>query len=340
MQVLKIPSQKCGANIRRVFTFTNQTYKIFTIVFCTFAVRKKSCSLMNVLKAYFLLFVSLISFSVTAQLSLCYNFKKGDTFIIKQDINQTITQKITESNQEILNTTSSTIEFKIKEVHADLYTIEVQFRNLELYMNSNQLGELINVKTCSEEENDPHAKMFKSIIDIPITVQMKKNGDIIAVEGTDKLLNNMLSAAQVEDEFTLEIMKASLERDFGPEALAQNYKQMTYFYPEKLVAVNDTWENTYKGDVTANNVWELTALENEEASIIGRSIISMNIYDSGVLMSLKGSQDIELSADINTGILKKMIIESTAQGVSVVDENEEDKIPTTITSKSVYSIIK
>ena len=53
----------------------------------------------------------------------------------------------------------------------------------------------------------------------------------------------MTEASGLKDEFSLKMMKRSLQKEFGSEALSQSYKQMTYIYPEKRVKIGDSWKN-------------------------------------------------------------------------------------------------
>ncbi|NAS30293.1 hypothetical protein GTQ40_04870 [Flavobacteriaceae bacterium R38] len=315
--------------------------KIFTIVFCTFALRYTSRFLMAVKNTYFLILALFIFTSSSAQFSLCYNLKKNDVFEVKQEATQIISQELsTDENQEITNKIEGVIRFSVKDVQTDQYTIEMQFLDLKLNMSSNSVGNIIDIDAHKVNPEDPQSRIFNGILNFPITFSMKKDGNIISVDGGDALVANMLAAANIEDEFTLELMKTSLKNDFGSEALAESYKQMTYFYPNQMVNVKDTWENNYNGELTACNVWELTAINDDEAHLMAKGTVTMAIENPGVLMSLKGEQQIELTTNTTNGFLKNMVINSTAKGNSKVEQLGEASIPTTIKSKITYNLIK
>ena len=186
---------------------------------------------------------------------------------------------------------------------------------------------------------NPQSKMFNGILDFPITFTMKKNGDIVSVKGGEDLVEHMLASADIDDDFTLDLMKTSLEKDYSSSALAENYKQMTFFYPNKSLNVNDEWKNSYHGDLSVFNIWKLTAFTTNEATLTADGRVNMLIQDPGILMSLQGSQKIKLIVNRNNGFLKKMIVEGMANGNSTMDEIGESDIPTIIKSKITYNLI-
>jgi len=289
----------------------------------------------------FLAVLFLIYSNSNAQVSLCYNLEKNEVFEVKQYATQIISQEIPgEERQEIINDIEGTIQFSVKEVMTDSYVLEMRFLDLKLAMSSNLAGTILDIDANKVNQNDPQSKIFNGILNFPIIISMKKDGNILSVKGGEALIDNMLTTANIKDEFTLELMKTSLENDFGSKALADTYKQMTYFYPNKMVKVNDTWENNYSGELTASNVWELLSIKNNEAKILAEGTVFMDIENPGILMSLKGMQEIELTTNMTNGFLKKMVINSIANGSSKVEELGDTAIPTTIKSKITYNLIK
>ncbi len=291
-------------------------------------------------RALLLILVSFTFWNTNAQVSLRYDLKKNDSFAVKHQAIQVISQDIIDNEQVITNTINGIILFTVKDIKPNRYVIEMKFTDLKLMVNSNVVGELINIDAKKIDEENPQSKIFNGILDFPIIFNMEKNGDIISVDGGDELIENMLASASIDDAFMMELMKTSLQKDYSSKALADSYKQMTYFYPKKEVAVNDTWENHYSGELSAKNTWKLNAISNGEASITANGSINMNLEDSGAIISLSGTQKIQLVTNISNGFLKEMIIESSAKGNSIIAQLEDTDIPTMITSKITYNLIK
>lgn len=322
------------------FYFDKPKYKNIYNCFLYLCIPKGILLFMNIRGASFLIFALFNFMCGSAQVSLCYDLQKNDIFTVKQNAVQVISQNTEADIQEITNNIAGVIQFTVTDVKTNFYVIEMKFIDLKLTINSNIIGELMNVDAKVIDENNPQSKLFNGILNFPITFHMKKDGDIILVDGGDDLIENMLASASTEDEFTLELMKTSLERDFGSNALAENYKQMTYFYPENEVALNSSWENSYSGELTAYNVWKLKSLNNNEAFITADGVIKMNINDPGITMSLEGNQKIKLTTNFSNGFLKELIIESSAKGNSIIQQTGDTLIPTTITSKITFNLIK
>ncbi len=119
---------------------------------------------------------------------------------------------------------------------------------------------------------------------------LSKNGDILEVSGGDSLVAKMSGASGIADEFTLNMMKKSLEKEFGSEALSNSYEQMTFIYPSKPVRVGDSWKNEYHGKLSARNSWQLEAVSDTSATIKGEAEITMDISEPVSTMKLDVSQ--------------------------------------------------
>ncbi|NER11989.1 hypothetical protein GWK08_00920 [Leptobacterium flavescens] len=294
---------------------------------------------MNIQKIYFFLLAGLLFLQGNAQVSLCYKLKKNDVFKVQQHSMQVITQEILGNKQEVTNNIVGTMNFTVKEVLDDSYEIEMVFLDLKLSMRSSELGEMVKIDATASNE-DPQAKVFNGLINYPITIKMKTNGDILSVENSDSLIENMLTSADIKDEFIRELMKTSLEKEYGSKALSESYKQMTFFYPDKEVKVNDRWENTYTGQLSANSTWKLHSVDSIEAVITGKAKVKMNLEEPDVSMVLEGTQETKLITNLKNGFLKEMVVEAFAKGSSKISQIGDKDIPTTIKSKITYNLIK
>jgi hypothetical protein len=276
---------------------------------------------------------------VYAQTTLQYHLKKGDVFKVKQDAEQIITQELDGATHEITNHINGILEFKVLGELNNGYEVALTFKDLNLKMTSSIQGELMNVKAKEVNDEDMQSKVFNTILNNPVKMVLAKTGDILKVQGGDSLVSKMARASGLEDEFSINMMKKSLENEFGSEALSNSYKQMTFIYPDKKVNVDDKWENVYNGKLKTTNVWTLKSIEDNKAKISGKAAVLMDVTDANTVMKLSGTQTTTLTADINTGFIINMLVEGISTGISTMTQMGGQEIPTTIKSKITYQLI-
>ncbi|CAM4355043.1 DUF6263 domain-containing protein [Zobellia roscoffensis] len=286
-----------------------------------------------------ILFIVLSSTVSLAQTQLEYKLKKNAIFTVKQNAEQIITQELDGASHILTNKIDGVLEFKVLEVRDTTYMIALKFKDLNLNMTSSIQGELMDVHAQEVNENDMQSQIFNSLLNRPVNIILAKTGDILEVKGGDSLVVKMAEASGLEDEFSLNMMKKSLQKEFGSEALSNSYKQMTFIYPAKKVKVADTWTNTYSGKLQANNIWTLKTITANTANITGTAEVTMNVTEAATTMKLKGTQQTNIITNTVTGFIKKMTVEGVSKGSSTMTQMGDQEIPTTIQSSITYELI-
>jgi hypothetical protein len=189
-------------------------------------------------------------------------------------------------------------------------------------------------------EGDAQSKVFHSLLEHPVHMVLAKTGDILEVQGGEELVEKMTESSELQDDFSKNMMKKSLESEFGSQALANSYKQMTFIYPEKKVKVGDSWKNAYQGKMQTENTWTLDSLTNERAVITGRSNVVMDIKEPATTMMLTGTQETSITTNLSSGFVQSMKVEGTSEGTSQITQMGNQKIPTTIKSTVSYQLIQ
>lgn len=274
-----------------------------------------------------------------AQSTLQYNLQKDAVFRVKQVAEQVITQELDGATHQLTNKIDGILEFKVLGARDSIYDIALTFKDLNLIMTSSIQGELMNVRAKEVNEDDMQSQIFHSLLNKPVNMILAKNGDILEVKGGDKLVTQMAEASGLEDEFSLNMMKKSLEKEFGSEALSNSYKQMTFIYPKQKVKIGSKWENEYKGKLEAKNIWTLNELTAANATITGQADVIMNVSEPTTSMKLKGTQNTQITTDITSGFIQKMVVEGESEGSSTMVQMSEQEIPTSIKSKITYELI-
>ena len=292
------------------------------------------------MKNTFLTFLfSLLLTSLLGQTTLQYSLNEGDVFTIKQRAQQIITQELDGATHEITNNIDGILQFKVVGKRDSVYEIALSFTDLNMKMISSIQGELMNVKAKEVAEGDMQSQIFNSLLNSPVQLILAKNGDILEVTGGDSLVSKMANASGLEDEFSINMMKKSLEKEFGSEALSSSYKQMTYIYPNKALGVGDTWKNEYSGKLSAKNRWTLNSVNDSVANISGEAEVTMDVKEPATTMKLTGTQTTAIIADLGSGFIQKMTVDGLSRGISTMSQMSDQEIPTTIKSTITYELI-
>ena len=288
---------------------------------------------------FYILFFVLFSIGLSAQTTLEYKLSKGEVFTIKQEAVQTITQELDGATHELTNTINGILEFEVLADNDSLYDIALTFKDLNLLMTSSIQGELMNVNAKEIDPENMQLQIFNSLLNRPVQMVLAKTGAILEVNGGDSLVLKMAEASGIEDEFSLNMMKKSLEKEFGSEALSSSYEQMTFIYPEKEVRIGDQWKNTYSGKLNSKNIWTLQERTSENASISGTADIEMDVTELATTMKLSGSQETQITTDLQSGFIQKMTVKGFSKGTSTMTQMGNQEIPTTIQSTTTYELI-
>lgn len=291
----------------------------------------------NVCSILIFSFLSALTFSQT---TLQYNLKVGDVFTVKQNARQVITQELDGAFHEITNTIYGLLEFRVVGKKADTFELTITFKDLTFNVNSSIQGELLNVNALDSEADDSQSKMFHSLLDVPVHLVLARNGDILEVTGGDILVSKMAESSGLQDPFSLNLMKKSLEREFGSAALSESYKQLTYIYPTKKINIGDSWQNEYTGKLSAKNTWTLKGLTTSNANITGKAVVAMDVTEPATTMKLNGTQMTAIITNLTTGFIQKMTVEGVSDGYSTMTQMGGQEIPTTIKSTVTYELIQ
>ncbi len=285
-----------------------------------------------------LCFLSAIALA-NGQSTLQYKLQKDEVYVVRQQAEQVITQELEGASHVLTNNIDGILAFKVVEVNEDNYQLELTFEDLNMKMKSSIQGELMNVKAKEVVEGDIQSKMFNSLLGSPVNMKLAKTGEILEVIGGESLINKMVANAGVDDDFTLNMMKKSLEKEFGSEALSNSYEQMTFIYTVDEVNLNDTWQNEFTGKLSAKNTWTLKDITADKASISAISDVTMKLEEPAVTMNLNGSQSTEVTTDLATGFITKMVVEGLSEGSSTMAQMGDQEIPTSIKSTITYELI-
>ncbi|MEM6893329.1 MAG: DUF6263 family protein [Bacteroidota bacterium] len=294
----------------------------------------------NFKKTFFLLLILALPFLVVGQQKIGYNLQVNDSFKILQKAEQLITQELEGSKHEITNDLEAVFTFTVVGKTANGYAINLVFKDFGMKSTSNLQGTLVNVKASEPVEGDMMSQMFKGLIDYELNLTLLENGKIESVEGGGAMIDNMIQSAGVEDDFTKNLMRKSLEKEFSSGGLAKSFEQMTFFYPDVAVDTGSTWENTFSGKLKAENTWQLDEITSDAMTITGKGTITVDTNESGTTMALAGNHDYTIVTNTENGFINTIETTSFASGHSKMAQLGDVEIPTSIKSTVTYELIQ
>lgn len=279
-------------------------------------------------------------FLAQAQEQLGYNLEVGQSFLIKQDADQEMTMDIDGTQQIITNDMEALFSFTVAGVSETGYDLTFEFKDFAMKSSSNLQGTMMDVRASEPKEGDLMSTIFGGLLGTQLQISLRKTGEIMAVTGAEKLVENMLNSAGDLDEFTKNLMQKSLEKEFSSESLSNSFEQMTFIYSDQPVTTESIWETTFEGKINANNEWKLEKIEGDSVSLSGNSAITMNAKETSLTMELSGNQEIVLQASKETGFINKMMVSASGEGNSTMAMAENVQIPTKLKQNITYELIQ
>lgn len=272
--------------------------------------------------------------AIQAQYDLRYSFQVGDSFTIEQTATQHMDQEIEGSVNKNTNSIKSIYHFKVDSVFADRYVLTTEFETMQFKSESDTFGVFMDIDTerdttgMSQDQLMMHS-IFSSLLHKPIRINLYKTGKVLGIEGTGAMIDGMLDEVGIEDEFSRDMIKKQMEKDFGDKSLGESMEQLFYLYPEHSISIETTWENTYTGSLKANNTWSLREYGPEVFSILGNADVVLDEQDgdTGVQLTMKGHQETQATIETANGFIKEVVINQETEGVTKV---QGMNIPTTM----------
>ncbi len=273
-----------------------------------------------------------------AQHQLQYNFSVGDQFKMSQNAEQDMIMEVEGSKHTTHNSISGTYDFEVIEATENGYVITSSFTSLIFKSESDLIGTVMDVDTNRDvDKDDMEAQIFQALLNTPFEIHMLKTGEITSLKNTEAIIENMITKIGVEDDFTKDLMRKSLGKEFGGESLAESMEQLLYLYSPSPVKVGDTWKNDYSGELTANNTWTLENYNDATFTITATApVVFANGSDADVAMDLTGNQQTNATIETTTGFPKEVSVNQSVEGTAIMMGTE---VPTKLISTITYKRI-
>jgi len=212
---------------------------------------------MKKLSTFAVLFLAIVTFAQTYNISL--HLKKGETYYTLTDIKMDMLQKVMGQEMPMKMNMLLGLSFNVLEAQKDVFNLEAKYSYLGT--NVSMMGQNF-VMASDADISLPPNKLMASMVNVPFTMKVKSNGDVIEVIGYEKVIDAMKNAMP-DSPSTKEF-----EKSYSKEQISQNFKSTFFAIPPKPVKIGETWNAVFVSknndiDISNNMTCKLEAVEGD-----------------------------------------------------------------------------
>ncbi len=274
--------------------------------------------------ANLILFLALSVGVMANPLTLRLNLSNGQVYNFRTETNQTITQTVQGMQQ--VTQQNQLVEFKMEVLDRDavgnFVTNIVYTRFAAKIVAAGQ--ELSFDSDIDKTSQMPQFGAFAAMIGKSMKATYSPLGDVVSVEGVEQLFEEILNSVSGGNEMVKLQMKAMMGDNFSADAMKQMVKAGLFNYPEKAVAINDTWSSSesVKNMVTLNVMTSYTLKEANasEATIAHTATLTtppgskMTVMGTEMDVAMFGTLEGTSQVDLSNGMSKSSLAKQNING--------------------------
>jgi hypothetical protein len=177
----------------------------------------------------------------------------------------------------------------------------------------------------------PLVRGFAALAGQTFTMKVTPTGKITEVLGLDEMIDAILKKLDTPDAANRDVVEKSIRREFGPEALKENMESMLANYPDKPVAVGESWNKKLsitKGfRMEMDNTFTLKSVTADTVTLDAKGKLGSSPDATPIDMgprgklsyNLNGEQNGTLQLDRATGWVKSAEMTQKVTGEMVID---------------------
>ncbi len=235
------------------------------------------------------------------------------------------------AGQESAITLSGIYSMDITSVDNNVRTISTSYKSIKMKMD--MMG--MNIEIDSDKpvpdggtdmKQNPLGAMNKvmtGLVGKKFIIKVDEEGKVLAVEGFEKILTDMVDSMGVNDNIKAQVM-ASLKDQYSNQSIKDQFAQIFTIFPNKEIKVGDTWEKIYStgGKMAAKFTTNYTVknIEGDHVTLVADTKISSTDDN----MNLQGTQSGNIIVDSKTGLMinsefdQDMEIKAGGQTVKII----------------------
>jgi hypothetical protein len=269
-------------------------------------------------------------------------FEEGKTYRMRMATEQKITQTMEGRTMVMPQTIGFGLTQAVKEVREDgTAVVQVTYDSVK-FKQEGPMGAMDYDSANPPATVPPMARGFAALVGQGFSMDMTPEGRVVRVEGADQLLARITENIEIPMPAMRSTIEAQMKQQFGDQALKEMMEQMMAIYPEKPVAVGDSWSRKVtvaRGfPMVMDNNWTLKSRADGVAVVEVRSTVEPN-PDAGPLemggmriqQKLRGDQQGTIEIDETSGwVLKSTLNQEFSGEMTIIGGPQEVTMPMTI----------
>jgi hypothetical protein len=276
--------------------------------------------------------------SVDAQRTrLALNLPAGYKYTTETSANLIVEQEYMGIRYNTQMVISTSMNLQVKGLESDSgYTISASYQKMNIRVSSL----LINMEVNSESSlsGDSLSILLHSLLGKEFVIFLSSRGDIKDITGLDEMIGETILSGNLPDEQKFEFMR-NLVQSLGKEAIIDNSRSFSSFYPDFPVKASDQWNyriNMLKSGIPMelSSYIRLKSINRNLATIVSEGTIKAQLKSrdqyqvpgTNQIYNLSGNEVSEIKMDIRTGLIRESIISQNASGsIRTPSEDKEEK---------------
>lgn len=293
-----------------------------------------------------------LALPIGKEISLAYNLKVGDRFVLKQKTEQKVIQTIMGMDQTGNNAYDGTIEMKVLSVDAGQIRLEAKMTHLKSHIKNFVSETLVDSDGDTKESGN---KIIRAMMNREFFVTISRTGTVEKVEGVENLWAG-IDAVDVSADDKKKV-KSSIGQMINESSFKSGLGQAFIPYSSKPVRPGELW--TTQSGIPANFPvivdvkWTLQSASSSHAVVTGDGVFRTTDKDKVVLLpgvdmkakvNLEGDQKINATTTTRSGLPENVGVDAKMSGVMLLLAGGllpmDMEVPITIQTHTDYTFVK
>ncbi len=284
----------------------------------------------------------------TQGIKLSLQLPEGYRFTTETSVNLIVEQEFMGIRYNTQMEIATVMHLQVNGIDSDTsYLLSASYQKMDIRVSSI----LINMEVSTEWVNsqDSLSSVLRSILGKEFTMILSGKGEAIDIFNLDEMISQTVAESGLPEEQKIEFSR-NLIQSVGEDAVLDNYRNNSSFYPSSAIKVRDQWDsrmNFVKSGIPMelSNHIKVKELTRESVILASEGRISSQIANKSQNLpsspdqtfKLIGNEVSEKIIDIKTGLILESIVSQNVSGtIRSPSENageEEMVIPFKIISR-------
>ena len=265
-----------------------------------------------------------------------YNLEKGKTY--KQHSVTDMTMAMSAMGQDMKMNMTMGIDnnYEVIDKNNEVYNIRMNYQRIKMDVTSPTALSL-DSDTPENSSDKNAAELLKSLVGIPLDIQLTEKGKVTSIKGVDSLIAKINATGNSQ-------FKQLFNQQFSENTIQKSIEQSSAYFPDKQVAVGDTWDvsttlSSNGIDIINKMTLTMKQVSNNVATIEFTGALTTpeggaatHVQGVDAKVSVNGTQSGTIQLDINTGwIVRSEIDQKFDQNIEVMGQTMPQQIETKTT---------